>query len=195
MSKQTKIYNMNRDLIGRFTCDGKKPVVSTYRKFKYAMRKGIQVAVVCTFLAGATTGVFTAGKTSTTATFVQAEDKSGEMYDIKVEALKDAVMAKLSQCESAGHKESDGIIIMDTNNKLSIGQYQWQVSSVQHYYKLMTGKEISKKDAIILALNETEARKLAKFVAFETKNKIGKDWVNCNNKHNLDTQVDMIKSM
>jgi len=194
MTKQTNIYH-NRDLIGRFTCDGKKPVVGAWRKFKYVMKKGIRVAVICTFLAGATTGVFTAGKISTTATFVQAEDKSSVIYQEKVEALKDAVMSKLSQCESAGHKESDGIIIMDTNDKLSIGQFQWQISSVQHYYKLMTGKDITKKEAIILALNEQEARKLAKYVAFETKNKIGKDWVNCNNKYNLDMQVDMIKSM
>lgn len=194
MARKSHVFYGNQH-ITTFIADGKKPVVSTYRKFKYVMSKGIKVAVICTFLSGATVGIFTAGKASTTATFVQAEDKSGEMYQEKVEALKDAVMAKLSQCESAGHKESDGLIIMDTNNKLSIGQYQWQVSSVQHYYKLMTGKDISKKDAIILALNETEARKLAKYVAFETKNKIGKDWVNCNSKHNLDVQVDMIKSM
>jgi len=163
--------------------------------FKYKTTRLIKRLLVASFILGAIVGAFKIGRTTTTPIFVQAEDKSSEMYQEKIEGLKDAVMSKLSQCEGGGYKESDGIIIMDTNNKLSIGQFQWQVSSVQHYYKLMTGKDISKKDAVILALNETEARKLAKYVAFETKNKIGKDWVNCNKKHNLDIQVDMIKSM
>lgn len=182
------IYN------GEFLCNI-YPHASKFKVFKYRVARGMRIAVIQIMIAGATLGVYTAGQSAVTPTYVKAEDKSSQMYQDKVEALKDAVMSKLSQCESAGHKESDGIIIMDTNNKLSIGNYQWQISSVQHYYKLMTGKEISKKDAIILALHETEARKLAKFVAFETKNKIGKDWVNCNIKHSLDVQVDMIKSM
>jgi len=171
------------------------PHASKFKVFKYRLARGIRVAVIQLMIAGATLGVYTAGQSAVTPTFVQAEDTSSAKYEAKIEALKDAVMSKLSQCESAGHKESDGIIIMDTNNKLSIGQYQWQVSSVQHYYKLMTGKEISKKDAIILALDESKARELAKYVAFSTKNKIGKDWYNCNVKHGLDIQVDMIKSM
>lgn len=171
------------------------PHATRFQVFKYNVAMITRKVLIASFILGAIWGAFKIGRTTTAPIFVQAEDKSTAMYQEKVEALKDAVMSKLSQCESAGHKESDGIIIMDTNNKLSIGQYQWQISSVQHYYKMMTGNDISKKDAVILALNETEARKLAKFVAFETKNKIGKDWVNCNNKHNLDVQVDMIKSM
>ena len=182
------IYN------GDFLCNI-YPYATKFQVFKYRVAMIMRKTLIVAFVSGAIYGSFQLGRGTTAPIYVQAEDKSSVMYQSKIEGLKDAVMAKLSQCESAGHKESDGIIIMDTNNKISVGQFQWQVSSVKHYYKLMTGKDISSKEAIILALNESKARELAKYVAFETKNKIGKDWVNCNLKYGLDMQVDMIKSM
>jgi hypothetical protein len=207
---QTKIYH-NRDLIGRFTCDGKKPVVSTYRKFKYAMRNGIQVAIVCTFLAGATTGVFTAGKTSTTATFVQAEDKSGEMYDIKVEALKDAVVQDLLDCERSIYGDDDGLVTYDptdaqfNNNQnkrtivdkgeMSYGVLQFKKSTVQYYSKLQTGKALTGKEALMIALDKEASSKLAKYIMFSTKGKASGDWKTCANKLNLDSRIDIIKNL
>ena len=171
------------------------PHATRFQVFKYKLAMFTRKALIASFLLGAIYGAFKVGRITTSPIFVQAEDKSSQMYQDKIDGLKDAVLEKLSACESAGHKESDGIIIMDTNDKISIGQFQWQVSSVKHYYKLMTGKDLTSKEAIVLALDKEESKKLAKYVAFQTKNKIGKDWVNCNNKYNLDTQVDMIKSM
>lgn len=171
------------------------PHATKLQVIRYKFNKFMEKVLLASFLLGTVYGAFYAGRATTTPVFVQAEDKSSQMYQDKIEALKDSVLEKLSACESAGHKESDGVIIMDTNNKLSIGQFQWQISSVKHYYKLMTGKSLTSKEATILALDKEESKKLAKYVAFSTKNKIGKDWANCNNKYKLDMQVDMIKSM
>lgn len=171
------------------------PHATWFQVLKYRIARGMRIALIESLVAIAILGIYTAGQMSTTSIYVKADDKSDYMYQTKIEGLKDAVMSKLSLCEGAGHKESDGLIIMDTNNKISVGLFQWQISSVQHYYKLMTGKDITAKEATILALDNERARELAKFVAFNTKNKIGKDWVNCNAKYNLDAQVDIIKSM
>jgi hypothetical protein len=226
----TKIYH-NRDLIGRFTCDGKKSTekivmnkswlrrkldkaIYAFKVFKFVMKKGIQVAVVCTFLAGATAGVFTAGRTSTTATFVQAEDKSSQILQDKIEALKDDVVTQLLDCERAGHKDEDGLVTYDATDaqfekflntqtkqtvvdrgEMSYGVLQFKKSTVKYFVKLQTGKDITGKEALMIALDEPEARKLAKFVAFETKNKMGKDWKNCTIKHNLDEKIDIIKQL
>lgn len=179
---------------GEYLCNV-YPHATRFQVFKYRLAIIMRKTLIVSFILGSIYGAFKVGRVTTSPVFVQAEDRSTVMYQEKIDTLKNAVMSKLSQCESAGHKESDGIIIFDTNNKASIGQFQWQVESVQHYYKLMTGKDISRKDAVILALNEVEARKLAKYVAFETNNKIGKDWVNCEKKYGLDAQVDIIKSM
>jgi hypothetical protein len=46
------------------------------------------------------------------------------------------VVAEILSCESAGYKESDGLIIMDTNKKLSVGLMQWQVASIQFYKEM-----------------------------------------------------------
>lgn len=122
-------------------------------------------------------------------------DKSDEKFASKISLLKDEVIAELEKCESGGRKEEDGIVILDSNNKGSYGPLQFQRTTVIHYYKLMTGKDINGRDAIILALQGDKARELAKYVIFETKNGVAKDWVNCSNYHNLQYKVDTIKKL
>lgn len=122
-------------------------------------------------------------------------DKSDEKFAAKIELLKDEVIAELEKCESGGRKEEDGIVILDSNNRGSYGVLQWQRNSVIHYYKMMTGKDINGRDAIILALQGDKARELAKYVIFETNNGVEKDWVNCNLYKNLQYKVDTIKKL
>lgn len=122
-------------------------------------------------------------------------NESEAVFEAKIESLKDSVIDQLISCESKGYKESDGLIVFDSNKVASLGVLQWQVKSVQYYYKLRTGNDITKKEAIELALNEQEARSLAKYVGFETKNMFGKDWFNCSRKHDLDKQVLLIKKL
>jgi hypothetical protein len=122
-------------------------------------------------------------------------DKSDEKFAAKIDVLKDEVVAELAKCESGGRKEEDGIVILDSNDKGSYGVMQWQRKSVQHYYKLRTGTEINGRDAIILALQGDRAKDLAKWVIFETKSGVAKDWVNCSKWHGLQSKVDMIKKI
>lgn len=126
---------------------------------------------------------------------VQTIDKSDEMFAAKIDVLKDQVIEELAKCESGGRKEEDGIVILDSNDKGSYGVMQWQRTSVMHYYKMRTGKEINGRDAIILALQGDKAKDLAKWVIFETKSGVKTDWVNCSAYHNLQEKVDMIKKM
>jgi hypothetical protein len=118
-----------------------------------------------------------------------------DRLDEKLKEMKAEVLDTLSKCESGGKKEEDGIVILDTNNKGSYGIFQWQKTSVQHYFQMKTGKPISGKDAIILALDPEEARKLAEYVIFETKSGVINDWTNCSKKHGLQGKVDIISSL
>lgn len=124
-----------------------------------------------------------------------ARDSSTEIFKTKIEQLKNEVVSDLMDCESAGHKEADGIIIFDTNKKASIGRAQFQVATVIHYYKILYGKDISRKEAVEIALNDDKAAELAKRIGFETNNKFGKDWVNCTVKYDLDKRADLIKQL
>ena len=122
-------------------------------------------------------------------------DTSETMFETKIENLKHEVLNQLSKCESAGYKEDDGLIVFDSNAKASIGNFQWQVASVIHYMKVLKGKDVTRKEAILIALDKDSAGELAKMVMFETKNMAGKDWYNCNNKYNLDEQIKLIKKL
>lgn len=113
----------------------------------------------------------------------------------KIDALKVALVQKVSDCERAGHSEEDGIIIFDSNARASIGVLQFQKATVISYYKTLYGKDISGKDAVEIALDKDKAFALAKDIIFTSKNGVAADWVNCSKKYNLQTQVDLIKQL
>lgn len=165
-----------------------------YRLAIYARR-----AVIVTLVVGAGYGALEfAGVTNYSSISYAAPiqiDRSDEILSQKIESLKGEVVETIRKCESAGHKEDDGIIIFDTNNKASIGTMQFQVNTVIHYYKKLYGKVITPKEAVLIALDNQKAGELAKDIIFTTQNMAGKDWVNCNAKYNIDAQVALIKKL
>ena len=127
----------------------------------------------------------------------QVIDHSDARYVAKIEALKDAVVTDIGHnCESRGRKTlTDPVIILDTNNRASIGIMQWQVSSVISYYKTLYKRDLSAKEAVMIALDDQKAMALAKDVMFLTKNKASKDWYTCSQRMNADERIDIIKSL
>jgi hypothetical protein len=126
---------------------------------------------------------------------VYAEKEVDTSLVEKIKELKVELLTTLKGCEAQGYKEADAPIIFDSNNKASIGLYQWQINSVIHYYKVLYGKDISRKEAVEIALDEAKAGELAAGVIFTTKNGVAKDWVNCDRKHNLSGSLAVIKKL
>ncbi|MEO8630873.1 MAG: hypothetical protein ABI612_22665 [Betaproteobacteria bacterium] len=107
-----------------------------------------------------------------------------------IDEMKTDVLDRLTKCENPNEKP----IVFDTNGIASIGAYQWQPHSFQHYWQKMTGEKLSEKDAVLYALDNEKARELASWVIFETDTGVDKDWVNCSKWHGLQTLVDFINS-
>ena len=126
---------------------------------------------------------------------VYAEKPVDISLEEKIDEFKAELLATLKKCESQGHKEDDGLIILDTNNKASIGLFQFQITTVQHYEKLLHNREVTRKQAIEIALDEKEATQLASDIIFTTKNGVAKDWVLCSAKHGLTAQLQTIKKL
>jgi hypothetical protein len=178
-----KIYHYNRRTNGRFD------------SLKAMIRRGIQLAKIAfvAFVVLAATFTFGGLAFSTHTSLVEAT----EIVDLtpeKIEELKDDVIARLAKCESAGHKEDDGIIIFDSNNQASIGQLQWQIKSVQHYEKVLHDRSITRKEAVLLALDTERASALAEEVVFETEKGLS-NWLNCANMLGLAAEVKVIKRL
>jgi len=112
----------------------------------------------------------------------------------KIKALQADVIDRLLACESAGKSEDAGLIVFDTNNQASIGQLQFQIKTVQQYEKQLHGRDISRKEAIMIALDTDEARALATEIIFNVDGGIY-NWQNCAIKHNLVNEIAVLKKL
>ena len=112
----------------------------------------------------------------------------------KIEELKGKLVADIQKCESAGHKENDGIIIFDSNNEASIGTLQFQRKTVQHYYKTLYGKTITPKEAVLIALDDEKAEQLAHDIIFKDIKGVS-NWYNCANKTDAQGRIKIIKEL
>lgn len=174
------------------------PHATKWKMFKYwlkyvLLRRFLHVMIV----ASIAIGLYSAGRYfHPLKVYAEKEvDVSDVKFQEKVELLKDEVVNTLAQCENKGYTANGVQLIWDTNDKASIGPLMFQIDTVIHYFKMKTGETLTKKDAIILALDEIKAKELAKYVLFETPNMAGKDWVNCNKMHKLDDRIRLIKEI
>lgn len=122
----------------------------------------------------------------------KAEADEIDRLDVKIDQLKNEVLDTLAKCESGGREVS---IVFDSNAKPSLGNFQWQPHSFQHYHLKRTGEKITERQAVVAALDDVKARELAAYVIFETDKGVAKDWVNCAKWHGLQAKVDLIKSL
>lgn len=155
---------MNRDKRGRF-----------------AKKSGKLILILAVLVVVFYIGQLTSKEVYTSPT---SQVKTVDNLAKKIEDIKNEALADLMQCESAGHSEDDGIIIFDTNNEASIGQFQFQRKTVQYYYKSIYNKDISRKEAILIALDTDKAKELAHDIIFKT-DKGYTNWLNCSKKNKL----------
>lgn len=126
-----------------------------------------------------------------------AEPTQTAIFEDKVKLLEDDILAQLASCESGGTEEPEAIIILDTNDAMSIGKYQWQIKSLQHYAHVFYHAKLSRKEAILLALDAHDSISLdeiTKKVIFEDSKGLG-NWYNCTERKGLEPQVDLIKKI
>lgn len=131
---------------------------------------------------------------------VEARDVLVDNLGRKVDQLKEDVLTTVQKCESGEYNESDGLITFDphkTNKKVqhaSLGAFQFKVDTVQYYYKTLYNKDITPKEAILVALDDNKARDLAKDIIFKTKN--GKsNWLICTDKKEVSRKLTVINEL
>lgn len=118
----------------------------------------------------------------------------------KINELKGELMATLKKGESLGSKECNALITFDPNpnNKKvevpSLGCYQFKVSTVIYYYKKLYSKDITRTEAIQIAIDENRAGELARDIIFKEKGGI-ENWYNTTNKYGLREKLAIIKSL
>jgi hypothetical protein len=171
---------MNRDRMGKFT-DG-----SAIRFFRRLVKWAFVFIVIGAGL------VAVLSKNNETIVYVDRPVMLDNLAN-KINELKGELLSDLRNCESRGYTEDDGLLIFDSNAKASIGSYQFQKSTVQHYYKTLYGRELTGKEAILIALDDEKAGELASDIIFK-QGKLS-DWVNCTRKEGLAQKLEVINKL
>jgi hypothetical protein len=120
--------------------------------------------------------------------------KEENVLQNKIAEMKSDALASLRNCEANGYKVDDAPIILDSNRKMSIGLYMFQTATIQFYYKTLYNKDITTKQAVLIALDENSSTQLASDILFTTT-KSSKNWFNCSKKLKLQNKVDLIKQL
>ncbi len=121
-------------------------------------------------------------------------DNSTINFAQKIDSLEKSVVEQVRTCESAGHKESDGMITFDSNHVASVGTLQFQVKTIIFYEKSLYNKVITGKEAVLIALDNEQSGGLAQDIMFKSKN-LATDWLNCSNKLSLESEILAIKKI
>lgn len=186
----------------------------TFNRF---MEKVLAVSGAIALFVGMLYGSFKTGQATTQSSVTHANeviDNSDKLFTSKIDSLKNAVVDELMACEGATYNEDSGLVTFDPTDaqfanmvnsqtkktivdkgEMSYGILQFKKSTVIYYNKLMTGKTLTGKEALLIALDKDESSKLAKFVMFETKGKASGDWKNCAKALDLDKKIDLIKKL
>lgn len=112
----------------------------------------------------------------------------------KIEEVRGGIIADIKLGESQGKPENAGLIVYDTNHQMSIGSYQYQILTVQHYYKKLYNKDITRKEAILIALDDSKAGQLTYDIVFKEKGG-WKNWYNSGMKYKIGDRIALLDSL
>jgi hypothetical protein len=115
----------------------------------------------------------------------------------KIQAVKWQVVDDLAQkCETKGIPEGrrNGVTVMDTNDRYSRGQWQFQTATVQYYYEKFYAKDITVDEAILIAHTEDKARQLAYDIIWEEVGGVW-NWRNCADRLGLAQKIEIIREL
>jgi len=188
--KKIKVYKdgkLWRRIDGRFDSFRSK-----LRRFVRRMVKLVfSGLVIGTVLIGVVSYAYNTGLNKSEVIFTETKSNLPE----KIEGLKDDVVARLAECETPGYEESDAPMILDSNSAMSIGRWMYQIKTVQYYWKMFYKEDITRKEAVLIALDEKKASELTKKIIFEDEGKGIGNWHNCNIKHGFKAEINLIKKL
>lgn len=117
----------------------------------------------------------------------------------KINELKGKLVSDLKQCESGGVSEDTALITFDPHPTkknvqiASLGNYQFKVSTIQFYYNKFYSQDLTNKEAVLIALDDEKAGKLASDIIFRDGS-LG-NWYNCSKKMGLENQLKIIREL
>lgn len=150
------------------------PHATKWQVFKYrffrAVRRTLQVTFAgagimailgCAFLIGKNWNNLSPELTAIAPQKVYA----AETMESKVDALKQKLIDEMVACENPTHllvnADDNKAHSLPIKDKVSIGDMQFKISTIQRFYKTLHGVSLSDREALMLGLDTSKARELA----------------------------------
>ncbi len=170
------------------------------KKIKEFVKSGAGIIlVVCAVAFGYAYGTQTPVATADVKSTIV--DMSAKAMAVRIEKLKIATVEQIRACESMSYKEKDGLVVFDPrqggkndDSAMSYGTLQFKKATVIYYEKMLYKKDVTPKDAILIALDDQKSGELAEKIMFETKS-MASDWQNCADKNDTNRVIKLIKQL
>lgn len=118
----------------------------------------------------------------------------------KIDQLKGELIKDIFDNERAGHSEEDALITWDPNPNhksveiASVGSCQWKIPTLQESYLKHYGETLTRKAAILIALDDEKCKEVMTKVIFTEENGWRK-WFNSGVKVKAAERLAVIKSL
>ena len=119
---------------------------------------------------------------------------------VKIDELKGSLIKDIHDVERAGRSEEDALITFDPNTKNkkveipSIGTCQFKVSTVIYYEQKLHGVAMTRKEAVLLALDDQKCLSLMSEIIF-TEEDGWCNWYNSGLKVNAKSRLAIIREL
>jgi hypothetical protein len=134
---KTKLY-VGRDLIGRFTCDGRKYTVT--QKIARAIKKYLVYSFIIVIMAWLVTGGIFIAKATLTPVTAYAD----RVIEVPIETIA-PVMEKIAKCESGNNHYKNGQVIFNSNSDGSVDIGYYQINSIHNKQATKLGYDLTKE--------------------------------------------------
>ena len=132
----------------------------------------------------------------------RAEAAKEKTLKERSDELKQEVIDTLTECESNGMtdpEKAESLIKFDPDARRlgeneSLGAIQWKPATLQGFWKELKKEELSRKEAIAIALDYEKSRTFAREAIFGITGAIF-HWKNCEKKEDLATHIKFIRHL
>ncbi len=144
------------------------PHATRYQLFKYRAAKFFRKIVITSAalaILALTYFIGTKGAGHEIVAVVAQPAYAEETMEGKVDALKEKLLDEMVNCENPTHvlvnPDDNKAGTLPLKDKVSIGDLQFKLSTIQHFHKTLTGTTLTDREALMLGLDSQKARELA----------------------------------
>lgn len=179
-----------------------KRINTPFQVFKEKVTRIFKMTVWGIVVCGILVGVGMLARIISPKVIYQVKEKEVVLDNLagKIDQLKGELILDIFDNERAGHTEEDALITWDPNPKhkkveiASIGNCQFKIPTLQESYLKYYGEELTRKEALLLALDDEKCKELMTKVIFGEENGWQK-WYNSGLKVNAKGRLEIIREL